>query len=144
MTDKVIYTDGACLGNPGPGGWAWAVSKSEYDSGFEAQTSNQRMELTAALQAIKRFENQKLLIVSDSQYLVRCFKDYWWRKWLSNDWKNSQRQPVKNQDIWSELIDYYLKAGEGNIEFQWVKGHSGVDMNEFVDFLATSSAKTGN
>jgi ribonuclease HI len=141
--DKVkVYTDGACLGNPGPGGWAWAVSRELFDAGGEKDTTNQRMELTAALKAMERFKENKLLVVSDSQYLVRCFNDGWWKNWIRNSWRNSQRQPVKNQDIWMPLIDLYLNSKPDSIKFEWVKGHSGVDMNEYVDMLATSKAKS--
>ena len=101
----VIYTDGACSGNPGPGGWAWAVSPDGHThaSGAEAHTTNQRMEIMAAYEAIRQFfdDPRRIVIVSDSTYVVKCFTDGWWRGWIQRGWKNSQRQfalewPLKN------------------------------------------------
>jgi ribonuclease HI len=135
----VIYADGACSGNPGPGGWAWAVAPDgvRHDSGGEAHTTNQRMELTAVLQAIRMLGDDataELLVVSDSQYVVNCFRDRWWEGWLARGWRNSQRQPVANRDLWEPLID--LVRNRGKVEFRWVKGHSGDPMNDLVDELA--------
>ena len=135
----VIYADGACSGNPGPGGWAWAVAPDgvRHDSGGEAHTTNQRMELTAVLQAIRTLGDDataELLVVSDSQYVVNCFRDRWWEGWLARGWRNSQRQPVANRDLWEPLID--LVHNRGKVEFRWVKGHSGDPMNDLVDELA--------
>src|SRR5436309_10605590 len=89
----VVYTDGACSGNPGPGGWAWAVEDGPFASGAEAQSTNQRMELTAALEAVTTLDGP-VEVVSDSTYVVNCFRDRWWQGWLKNDWKNSQKKPV--------------------------------------------------
>lgn len=145
----VVYTDGACSGNPGPGGWAWAVAPdgAPNDSGGEARTTNQRMELTAAVEALRvngpiaRASMKRLLIVSDSTYVVHCFRDKWWVRWKSNGWRNAKREPVANSDLWEKLIDSYLAfAEEERPEFEWVKGHSGDPMNDLVDALAVGAS----
>jgi ribonuclease HI len=144
----VVYADGACSGNPGPGGWAWAVAPDgvRNGSGGEAYTTNQRMELTAVLQALRTLgadadaTGAGLLVVSDSQYVVNCFRDRWWEGWLARGWLNSQRQPVANRDLWEPLID--LVRARGNVEFRWVKGHSGDPMNDLVDELAVKAIAT--
>ena len=136
----VIYTDGACSGNPGPGGWAWAVAPSgdSNDSGGEARSTNQRMEIMAAYQAVIHFEDDPRIIriVADSTYVVKCFNDGWWRGWHKRGWKNSQRQPVANRDLWEPFIE--LVINRGRVEFEWVKGHSGNRMNDYVDALAVA------
>ena len=136
----VIYTDGACSGNPGPGGWAWAVAPSGEinDSGAEAMSTNQRMEIMAAYQAVIHFEDDPRIIriVADSTYVVKCFNDGWWRGWHKRGWKNSQRQPVANRDLWEPFIE--LVINRGRVEFEWVKGHSGNRMNDYVDALAVA------
>ena len=136
----VIYTDGACSGNPGPGGWAWAVAPSGdiNDSGAEARSTNQRMEIMAAYQAVIHFEDDPrvIRIVADSTYVVKCFNDGWWRGWHKRGWKNSQRQPVANRDLWEPFIELVIKRGR--VEFEWVKGHSGNRMNDYVDALAVA------
>ena len=136
----VIYTDGACSGNPGPGGWAWAVAPSGEinDSGAEARSTNQRMEIMAAYQAVIHFEEDPRIIriVADSTYVVKCFNDGWWRGWHKRGWKNSQRQPVANRDLWEPFIE--LVINRGRVEFEWVKGHSGNRMNDYVDALAVA------
>ena len=136
----VIYTDGACSGNPGPGGWAWAVAPSGEinDSGAEARSTNQRMEIMAAYQAVLHFEDDPRIIriVADSTYVVKCFNDGWWRGWHKRGWKKSQRQPVANRDLWEPFIELVIKRGR--VEFEWVKGHSGNRMNDYVDALAVA------
>ena len=136
----VVYTDGACSGNPGPGGWAWAVAPSGdiNDSGAEARSTNQRMEIMAAYQAVIHFEDDPRIIriVADSTYVVKCFNDGWWRGWHKRGWKNSQRQPVANRDLWEPFIE--LVINRGRVEFEWVKGHSGNRMNDYVDALAVA------
>lgn len=141
-TDVVmVYTDGACSGNPGPGGWAWAVSPTgdPMGSGGEAHTTNQRMEVSAAYFAVQHFAANDCIIriVSDSTYVVKCFNDKWWEGWIRRGWKNSQREPVANQDIWKPFIE--LVITRGRVEFVWVKGHSGDPMNDLVDLLAVAA-----
>ena len=136
----VIYTDGACSGNPGPGGWAWAVAPTGEinDSGGEARSTNQRMEIMAAYQAVIHFEDDPRIIriVADSTYVVKCFNDGWWRGWHKRGWKNSQRQPVATRALWEPFIE--LVINRGRVEFEWVKGHSGNRMNDYVDALAVA------
>ena len=131
-----VFTDGACSGNPGPGGWAWAVDRTTYASGSERVTTNQRMEIRAALEAVTALPGP-LLVVSDSTYVVNCFRDRWWEKWLRNDWMTSAKKPVANRDLWEPLVA--AAAGRDDLAFQWVKGHSGHAMNDFVDALAVAA-----
>ncbi len=134
----VVFTDGACAGNPGRGGWAWAVAPEgrPCGSGGAAHTTNQRMELQAVLEALRSLPGQ-LTIVSDSTYVVHCFRDKWWVKWKANGWKNSQKQPVANTDIWMPLVELVQQRQP---VFRWVKGHSGDPMNELVDRLAVAAS----
>jgi ribonuclease HI len=134
-----VYTDGACLGNPGPGGWAWAVPGGAHASGADPQTTNQRMEIRAALEALDALPGP-LEVVSDSKYVVQCFTDRWYAKWEANGWKTSNRTPVLNQDLWRPLVDAFHER-EGELTFRWVKGHSGDAMNDVVDRLATEAAR---
>lgn len=139
----VVYTDGACSGNPGPGGWAWALAPDGTinGSGGESHTTNQRMELRAVLEALRAFDAADAIeIVSDSTYVVNCFKDRWYEGWLKRNWTNSQRQPVANRDIWEPLIELYLSRKQ-LISFRWVKGHSGDRLNDIVDQLAVAASK---
>jgi len=135
----VIYTDGACSGNPGPGGWAWAVAPDgeRHGSGGERRTTNQRMEVRAVLEALRANAGQ-LTIVSDSTYVVNCFRDGWWVRWQKNGWRNAKKEPVANTDLWKPLIELYQ---ERLPEFRWVKGHSGDRMNDLVDRLAVVAAQ---
>jgi ribonuclease HI len=133
-----VYTDGACSGNPGPGGWAWAVDGARYASGCERVSTNQRKEIRAVLEAVTSLP-APLLVVSDSTYVVNCFRDRWWEKWLRSGWLTSARKPVANRDLWEPLIA--TAAERDDIAFQWVKGHSGHEMNDFVDALAVAACQ---
>jgi ribonuclease HI len=141
MADKVveIYTDGACRGNPGPGGWAALLITAGAErelSGAEAATTNNRMELQAvisALRALKRRVHAR--IYTDSQY-VRLGITEWVTAWKARGWRTADRKPVKNQDLWEQL-DVLAAAHE--LEWHWVKGHSGVPGNERVDVLANEA-----
>jgi ribonuclease HI len=133
-----VWTDGACSGNPGPGGWAWATEDGRQGSGAESPTTNQRMEIQAALEAVKALDGP-LTVVSDSTYVVNCFKDAWWKGWLARGWVNSAKKPVANRDLWEPLITLYTERGD--IAFRWVKGHSGDKMNDLVDQLAVKAGK---
>lgn len=140
-TLRVVYTDGACSGNPGPGGWAWAVASSgPFESGAEAQSTNQRMELKAVLEALTKLDGP-LEVRSDSTYVVNCFRDRWWQGWLSRGWVNSQKKPVANRDLWEPLINLYRSRAD-EISFVWVKGHSDDEMNDVVDRLAVEASLT--
>jgi ribonuclease HI len=134
-----VHTDGACRGNPGPGGWAWAGSEGDYASGAEAHTTNQRMEVMAVIEALREHPTGDIEIVSDSNYVVKCFHDAWYRGWLRRGWKNSKGEPVANQDLWETLLPLALES-DRDVSFSWVKGHSGDRMNDFVDELATQAA----
>lgn len=138
MTARV-HTDGACRGNPGPGGWAWALDEHHYRSGAERHTTNQRMELTAALEALRAHPTGPIEIVSDSTYVVNCFKQRWHEGWERRRWKNTAGQPVANRDLWEALLPLALDGGRP-VSWRWVKGHSGDKMNDFVDALATAAA----
>lgn len=134
-----IYTDGACRGNPGPGGWAAVLTMGEREkeiSGAENPTTNNRMELQAvigALQALKRPVEVRLY--TDSQYVRRGILE-WLPQWKTRGWKTADRKPVKNQDLW-QLLD--TQAARHRIEWHWVPGHAGVPGNERVDALANAA-----
>jgi ribonuclease HI len=131
-----VFTDGACSGNPGPGGWAWAIDRTTYAAGSEPVSTNQRMEIRAALEAVTSLP-APLLVVSDSTYVVNCFRDRWWEGWLRRGWLTSAKKPVANRDLWEPLVA--AAADREDIAFQWVKGHSGHEMNDFVDGLAVAA-----
>ncbi len=135
----IVYSDGACSGNPGPGGWAWALRGGAWASGAEAHTTNQRMEITAALEAVRAHPGA-LEVVSDSNYVVKCFNDKWWQGWRQRGWKNSKGDPVANRDLWEPFIDLVLSRGD--VRFRWVKGHGGDPMNDLVDRLAVLACQT--
>jgi len=136
MTQVEIFTDGACRGNPGPGGWAALLiaGKTRKElSGAEADTTNNRMELTAAiggLNALKRRCAVKLY--TDSKYVLQGITE-WLPNWKAHGWRTAERKPVKNQDLW-QALDAAVAAQD--IEWHWVKGHSGHEGNEYVDQLA--------
>ena len=135
-----VFTDGACTGNPGPGGWAWAVSQEHYESGHEEKTTNQRMEVTAVLRALGSISG-RVHVVSDSTYVVNCFNQRWWAGWRARGWRNSRGEPVANQDLWRPLIEEVVDRRRGEVKLSWVKGHSGHPMNELVDRLAVEAAR---
>jgi ribonuclease HI len=139
MSSVEIYTDGACRGNPGPGGWGATLEMGEHFrelSGAEAMTTNNRMELTAvisALEALKRPVPVKLY--TDSEYVRRGITE-WLKSWKARGWKTADKKPVKNQDLWERLD---AVSAQHQIEWHWVKGHSGVPGNERVDRLANAA-----
>ncbi|WP_276961464.1 MULTISPECIES: ribonuclease H family protein [Ferrimicrobium] len=135
----LIYTDGACKGNPGPGGWAWfEPATAAFDSGGDPMTTNQRMELMAVLQALQSHAGD-LMIRSDSTYVVNCFRQAWWKKWEANGFKTSRGDAVANGDLWRPLLAEALHAGR-HVTFEWVKGHSSDPHNNRVDVLAQEAA----
>ena len=136
-----IYTDGSCLDNPGNGGWA-AIINDDGDikkiSGSEKNTTNNRMELMAPLNALKEMDpNKEIEIYTDSQYVKLGITD-WIHKWIKNNWQTSKKEPVKNKDLWMELYDL-TKSHE--IKWIWVKAHAGNKLNEEVDLLAKQAAE---
>lgn len=135
-----IYTDGACSGNPGPGGWAAVLIHGEHVkeiSGGERDTTNQRMELRALLEALRCLKlSCDVTIYSDSAYLVNCFRQRWYETWRRNGWRNSKGDPVQNRDLWEALL---AEAERHRLRFEKVKGHAGVRWNERCDELARAA-----
>ena len=131
-----IYTDGACRGNPGPGGWAALLLLGEHEreiSGAEAHTTNNRMELTAVIRALEALKRPvRARVYTDSEYVRRGITE-WLAAWKARGWRTADRKPVKNQDLWQRLDE--VQAGH-RIEWHWVPGHAGVPGNERVDRLA--------
>ncbi len=139
MTDVIIYTDGACRGNPGPGGWGAlliAGDKRRELSGSTAQTTNNRMELTAAIEALKALKRPvDVTLYTDSKYVSTGIQE-WLPAWKARGWRTADRKAVKNQDLW-EALD---AACDGHrIQWRWVRGHSGDAGNEHVDRLANEA-----
>jgi ribonuclease HI len=137
-----LTTDGACIGNPGPGGWAALLhykKKEKLLSGSEPDTTNNRMELTAVIMGLEALKRRcHVNIVTDSQYVMKAFKEGWLRKWEANGWRTADKKPVKNQDLWetlAHLIDQH------DIHWTWVKGHNGHPDNETVDTEARRQAE---
>ena len=132
-----IYTDGACSGNPGPGGWGVLIERPDDNAhelcGGEQDTTNNRMELMAAIQALNFFDTpQELIVITDSVY-VKDGISSWLKNWKARDWKTANKSPVKNKDLWQALD---AAAQRHNISWQWVKGHAGDPGNERADALA--------
>ena len=137
-----IYTDGACSGNPGPGGWGAVIfdqnNKQKNISGSEKNTTNNRMELLAAIMSLKKIKtNSEVVIFTDSTYVKNGITE-WMRNWKKNGWKNSNKKPVKNKDLWVKL-DKLCEAN--SVSWKWVKGHSTNEFNNLADELATKAIK---
>ncbi len=136
-----IYTDGSCLKNPGNGGWAAVINlngKIIKISGSEKNTTNNRMELIAPINALKKIDkHKKVEIYTDSQY-VKLGITEWIHKWIKNNWLTSKREPVKNKDLWVEL---YNLTNKFDIKWHWVKAHAGDPANEQADLLAKKAAE---
>lgn len=134
-----IFTDGACRGNPGPGGWGALLRYQEHQkklNGAEADTTNNRMELTAAIEALKHLKQSSVVhLTTDSVYVKNGITD-WMPKWKRKGWKTADNKPVKNQDLWQQL-DEIVQQHE--VEWFWVKGHSGHVENEIADQLANAA-----
>ncbi len=134
-----IYTDGACRGNPGPGGWAALLQKDEHEkeiSGAETLTTNNRMELTAVIRALESLKKPVAArVYTDSQYVRRGITE-WLSGWKARGWRTADRKPVKNQDLWEQLE---AASAAHRIEWHWVPGHAGVPGNERVDRLANEA-----
>ena len=151
MSKITIYTDGACSGNPGPGGWGCVILEGEPDnpskeiemSGGEKSTTNNRMELMAAIQSLSRVAQDsemavnEVTLITDSQYVKNGITQ-WIFNWKKNGWKTANKQPAKNQDLWIKLDELTHTL---NIKWDWVKGHAGNKYNEICDTLATTAAK---
>ena len=135
-----IYTDGACSGNPGPGGWGAIVIDDGHEielSGGEATTTNQRMELTAPIEGLRALPGRRAVaIYSDSAYVINCFRDKWYERWRQNGWRNSQKKPVENRDLWEALL---AEVERHDVTWHKVAGHSGHELNDRADALARSA-----
>ena len=132
-----IYTDGACSGNPGIGGWGVVILESNNEDiflhGGAKNTTNNRMELTAAIQALKYFNaNQEITLITDSKYVKDGIQS-WIQNWKKNGWKTATKKPVKNKELWIALDELIAMH---NISWKWVKGHAGNKYNEKADYLA--------
>ena len=142
MKEVVIYTDGACSGNPGPGGWAAILIYRGQQlelAGYEPRTTNNRMELTAPIMALQRLKLPcEVKVYSDSSYLVNAFQKHWLESWVRRNWVKSDRNPVENQDLWQELLRL---AAIHKIEWIKVKGHADNPMNNRCDELATGEIR---
>lgn len=145
MKQVVIYTDGACSGNPGPGGWGAILmyrDKVLEISGYEAHTTNNRMELMAPIQALSRLKEPcEVKVYSDSAYLVNAFQKGWLDNWKQKKWIKSDKKPVENQDLWQEILKF---TEIHRIEWHKVKGHADNPYNNRCDELATGEIKHQN
>ncbi|RIX60449.1 ribonuclease HI [Paenibacillus nanensis] len=142
MKEVMIYTDGACSGNPGPGGWGAVLFYGEHKkeiSGGEKATTNNRMEIKAVIEALSLLKEPcTVKVYSDSAYVVNCFQNGWIHGWLRNGWKNSKKEPVENQDLWKQLWELMKKH---TVEYVKVKGHSDNEWNNRCDELAREAIK---
>lgn len=136
-----IYTDGACSGNPGPGGWGAILSYNNNEktlSGGEADTTNNRMELTAVIEGLQALKEKcNVTVHTDSQYVCNGIEKGWARSWKKNGWKKSNKEPALNPDLWDRLLGLVDKH---NVSFNWIRGHAGHPMNERCDELAVSES----
>ena len=140
MSAVHLYTDGACSGNPGPGGWASVLvanNQVRMVSGYEAATTNNRMELLGVIQGLEALKRPtQVHVVTDSTYVKNAFTEGWLEGWQRNGWKTSSKEPVKNQDLWLRLC--HLQRMHV-LTWEWVKGHSGHTMNDLCDKLARTA-----
>jgi ribonuclease HI len=141
--DVTVYTDGACSGNPGPGGWAAIILEDGAErvvSGADARTTNQRMELTAAIEGLAAIPGRRRVrVYTDSAYVMNCFEQRWWDRWEKNGWLGAGKKPVTNRDLWERLI---AETRRHEVVWHKVRGHSGDVMNDRVDALARGAIAT--
>jgi len=139
----LIYTDGSCDTKSGDGGWAYLLEYAGVQrraSGYEAGTTNNRMELTAAVKALEALtEPCDVTLVTDSQYLKKAFTDGWLKSWQRNGWRTASKQPVKNKDLWLELLEL---TSRHEVRWEWTRGHAGQQQNEAVDTMALKARKS--
>lgn len=135
----VIYTDGACRGNPGPGGWGVIMrynGQHKTLNGYDSETTNNRMELTAVIEALRVLKRScEIELHTDSKYVLQGINE-WIANWKANGWKTAAKKPVKNIDLWQQLEE---EVARHEIDWNWVKGHSGVEGNELADRLANEA-----
>jgi len=141
MKAITIFTDGACIGNPGPGGYAAILKYNSHEKvlqGSDPKTTNQRMELMAAIAALSALKEPCAVeVISDAQYLVRGMAE-WVRQWQAKGWRNGRGRPVENRDLWEKLVSL---AGKHQVKWTWVRGHNGHPENERCDRLANEAAQ---
>jgi ribonuclease HI len=139
MSTVQIYTDGACRGNPGPGGWGALIKDGSGQrelSGAEQETTNNRMEMTAAIMALRSLpDGSAAELYTDSEYVMKGLNE-WLPSWKARGWKTAAKKPVKNQDLWQALDEANARH---KVRWHWVKGHAGNDGNEYVDRLANQA-----
>ena len=142
MEEIIIYTDGACSGNPGPGGWAAVLihgTREKEVSGASLHTTNNRMELTAAIESLRALKRPcKVRLYTDSAYLARAFNDGWLSNWIKRGWKTASKKPVENKDLWDQLLELTQKH---QVAFYKVKGHADDPLNNRVDGLAVEAMR---
>ena len=137
----ILYADGACSGNPGPGGWGVilrhvATKQTRELSGSEKQTTNNRMELTAVIRGLETISKpSKVKVVTDSQYVTKGITE-WIENWLAKNWRTANKKPVKNVDLWQRLLEV---SGKHEVSWQWIEGHAGHPENERCDQLAVAA-----
>lgn len=141
-TEIFIYADGACSGNPGPGGWGTILKCPNLKlekrlSGAESNTTNNRMELTAVIQGLSALKKScRVLVTTDSRYVVDAFEKKWLNNWQRNGWRTASKQPVKNEDLWRALMQ---AMAPHRVRWQWIRGHAGHAENEEADRLAVEA-----
>ena len=145
LESVTIYTDGACIGNPGPGGYGVVLlhqgDRQELSAGYRLTTNN-RMEMMAAIAALEALSNPSVVtLYSDSQYLINAMEKGWAKKWQANGWKRNAKEMAKNPDLWERLLKL---SKEHKVKFIWVRGHSGNTENEKCDRLAVAAARQSN
>ena len=139
MKDIQLFTDGACSGNPGPGGWCAILRYGKYEkviSGSDAETTNNRMELTAVIEGLKALKQScNVEVVTDSKYVCDAINQNWLQNWIKRNWKKADNKPVLNPDLWQALA---LLLKQHNVRFVWIKGHAGHPENEKCDAVAVN------
>lgn len=144
MNSVIIHTDGACSGNPGPGGWAYilrhpATGKEREASGGEARTTNNRMEMTAVIEGLAALGRPSTVeLHSDSEYVIKGLRE-WLKGWKARGWRTAAKQPVKNDDLWKRLDELAGVGGTHTLSYHWVRGHTGHPENERCDELAVAA-----
>ena len=142
MKQVTIYTDGACSKNPGPGGWGAVLIYREHRremSGYECQTTNNRMELTAAIEALSALKEPcDVSLYTDSSYLSKAFNDGWMDKWIKHNWMLQNHEPVRNRDLWQRLLEL---TDIHNVKWFWIKGHAKNEENNRCDELASQAIR---
>lgn len=143
--EVTIYTDGACLGNPGPGGYGAVLLYGPHRreiSGGSRLTTNNRMEIMAVIAALESLTHPcRVTLYSDSQYVVNAITQGWARRWRANGWKRNRREDAVNPDLWGRLLDL---CDQHQVEFRWLRGHSGIKENERCDQLAVAAARAAD